>query len=236
MEFSKLSSVYFVLSFLGVASYWVGNVTLSIILRTLGLFVLLYEYWNHVKEENHLLFYLSILVVSVAEAFIIYGYEHHSIQIPTISLIIVYYWLNFFLLRKTTRENSIKYHRINWTILVLVLLLLAYLIFNFVGMMSEELVNTKPFVYASIFSFVLLCVHCIVIYFNKRSFRNFWLLLLATTIILAQSTLPLEALYFRSVYLKTIGFIAEILGHFFVLQYLITPEKEIVLQEGTEYL
>ncbi len=236
MEFSRLSSLYFIVNFLGLASYWIGNSPISIVLRSLGLGILLYEYWKHVKEENHLLFYLSILVVGVGEAFIIYGYENEHIQIPTILLFIIYYWLTFFLFKKTNRESTVKYNQINWTAFILILLLIGYLAISFVGMMYKEILDTLPFIIGSIISFVSLCIYCFVIYFNKRSFRNFWLVLFATTIILAQSTIPLEALYFHSIHIKTLGFVAEILGHYFVFQYLITPEQEIVLEKNSNYL
>ncbi len=236
MEFSKLSSLYFIVSFLGLASYWGDNMILSIVFRTLGLGVLLYHYWKHVKEENHLLFYLSIAFVAIGEALVIYGYQNEAVQVYLIISFITYYWLTFFLLRDTVRESTIKFSRINWTAFILFLLLIGYLAFNFISMMISEMMNTLPFVLGSLISFVSLCVYCLIIYFNKKSFRNFWLVLFVTTIILAQSTIPLEALYFNSVHLKTLGFVAEILGHYFVFQYLVTPENEIVLEQNNNYL
>ncbi len=236
MKFSKLSSWYFIISFLGLVAYWVGIIPASIAFRSIGLGVLLYQYWKIQKENSQLLFYLSIVVVAVGEAFIIYGYQHEAIQIPTTAMFIIYYWMTFFLLRETVRDNSIKYNRVNWTIFILVLILIGYLAISFVKMMFQEMQNSLPFIIGSIISFVSLSIYCLFIYFSKRSFRNFWLILLATTILLAQSTIPLEALYFRSIHLKTLGFVAEILGHYFVFQYLITPENEIVLETNDDYL
>lgn len=236
LKFPKLSSAYFIICFLGLVGYWIENIPLSIVFRSLGLLILLYYYWKHVKEENQLLFYLSIALVAVGEALIVYGFEHSEVQVPVILLFIGYYWCTIFLIKKTVREPKIKYKRINWAIFILVLLLIGYLAYNFVNMMFIEMGNTLLFVIGSILSFSALCVYSLLIYFSKRSFRNFWLLLLVTAIILAQSTVPLEAMYFSSVQLKTIGFVAEILSHYFVFQYLITPEDEIVLEDSANYL
>ena len=218
-----------------VACYlaWEGLLYESIVARVYGLFSLAFIYFLY-KGIKGWLFYLSLVFASCGEAFVILGFQKYELY--TFLCFITYYWLTFFVIKKNIRETNFSIRLSKIIPGAIVLLLIIYLITVIIQLISNEIQNTGYLAYISITSFLCLIIYMYLIFVNNRSFRNFWLLPAIAAFCIAQAVIPLEAMYYNSIFLKIIGFLAEISSHFFVLKFLISTEESLIVDDNEDYL
>jgi len=74
------------------------------------------------------------------------------------------------------------------------------------------------------------------VFMDAQNVRNLWLLLNLISFTIMFIMVPIEALMISSIYLQAIINVVTVASHFFIYQFLITPEYKLELKEETFYL
>ncbi|WP_010179505.1 hypothetical protein [Aquimarina agarilytica] len=205
----------------------------SIFVRFLSLISIGYVYYLY-KGTRQKLFYIALFIVAIGESLVVLGMQNYQLEI--MFAFTTYYWLIFFLLKKNTRNINFWSKRKLYIPSLITTVFLIYLTYVALSMVNEGYNDKVYKMLIPVGSFLILVMYMGLIYMDKRTVRNFWLLPAIASFILVQFLLPIEAFYYNSIYIKCLGFLIQIARHFFILKFLISTEDDVIGGYNKSYL
>lgn len=224
----KKQLLYVIYAFLGIAACVLASIDLlveSIILRWMGLFLIFVLYFKQ-KGIKGWIFYLATFFSGIGETYIILGFENYPSHV--ILPFFMYYWLMFFMIKKSAKSVKYKISLINVLTLIISTILVAYLVISVLALVVPKMKSGLYLTYLYAANFSLVIFYMGVLSLSKYSYRYIWLLFLMTSFIIATISVGLEAHYYPSEFLRQVIYIAEIISHIFLLKFLISSDKERV--------
>ncbi len=205
----------------------------AIFFRVISLFSVAYVFYLY-KKFRSILFYIALGFALVGESYVILGMKKYPLEVMV--FFFIYYWLLFFVIKSNVREVNLWRQK---KVLIPALISIAFIIYLFVvsyNMVKESYQDKAFLIYVSTFTFLFLIAYMGLVYINKMSLRNFWLVPAIVALVFIRFVFPMEAYYYNSPYFKCLGFLMQVARHFFILKYLISTEKEVVIGEKESYL
>jgi len=203
------------------------------IARVLGIGVLCVAFYIKRKWKSPL-FYSSLIFSTIGEVLIQYGKkDFHDLILIVFS---IYYWFIFFLVKRNIKEPKYKIKRDRLVPIIITVSFVFYLVISVFIFVFNEIANDLIFSIICIVAFLVAVFYMGFIYVNIRTVRNLWLLLAMIFFIVLYVGVPMEALLFPSNYLKGGIILVEVLSHFCIYKFLITPEYEIEPEDKSIYL
>lgn len=215
---------YFMIAIMACLLAFLDMQYLSIGFKWLSFFVLSAVYFN-LNQENDILFYLGIVFSGIAESMMVIGIENFQREVNI--CFSIYAWLIVFLLKNSV--NKIVFHIKKEKIIPFVIsaFLIIYLIFEVLHIISPELKNNIIYSYIFVASFLSMLFYIGILYISKHNRRYIWLLFLIISFVSSTLVGSLESLYYQNELIKQLVYIIEAASHFFLLKFLITPDKDI---------
>ncbi len=201
----------------------------SSIARVFGVVVLMHAFYVNSKWRSPL-FYISIFFSTILEVMIIYDAEDD--KYPFMVITFVYYWLIFFLIKKNIKAPSNKAVSRGSIPVIVTVLFVLYLVISVFVIIFKDIKNEYVFPVINTIVFLTVVFYMGYQYIAKKTIRNFWLLLTMISFIINFIVVILEAMVVSSIFLLGLIFIFEVASHYFIYNFLLTPENE--LAEGGE--
>ncbi len=202
-------------------------------LRVLGVASLVIAFYIQDKWSSPL-FYLSLIFSTIFETLVIYGGENYQNLFLTCSF--SYYWLTFFLIKRNIKEPRYKLYKDRLFPAILTVIFILYLVISVFVFVFEKIEDSYAFPIISTIAFLTVVFYMGFIYIASRTQRNFWILLVMIAFIVNFIIVIIDALVLESICLMALIFCFEVLSHYFIYRFLLTPEKEFTLNNTNQYL
>lgn len=205
----------------------------AIFVRVLGVLALCSAFYFK-RKWNSPLFYASLIFSTIGEVLVQLGSKsfHHILLVA----FTIYYWLVFFLIKRNVREPKYKIKSDRIVPIVITVSFIFYLVVSVFIFVFDSMVVDVIFPVICTVAFLVTVFYMGFIYISIRTTRNLWLLLAMMIFIICYASVPLEGLLFNSDYFKGFIILSEVLSHFFIYKFLVTPEHEIEPDDKTLYL
>ncbi len=205
----------------------------AIFFRVISLSSIAYVFYLY-KKFRSILFYIALVFALIGESYVMLGMKKYPLEVMV--FFFIYYWLLFFVIKSNVREVNFWKQK---KVLVSALISIAFIIYLFVvsyNMVIESYKDKAFLIYVSTFTFLFLIAYMGLVYINKMSLRNFWLVPAIVSLVFIRFIFPMEAYYYNSLYFKCLGLLVQVARHFFILKYLISAEKEVIIDNKESYL
>ena len=224
MKLSYLYGAYFLFGFIACVLLFFDIRFIAVVFRWLGLLIISVVYFKK-SEFNNLLFYFGIIFSGIAETFIVIDFLAFFKGICV--SFIIYAWAVIFLVKKSVHTIIYKINKEHIVPLVVSSVLVIYLIFAVLDIVTPRIQGNLTYGYLYIASLIILLFYLGIMYVSKHNKRYIWLLFLLISYISSNIIGSIDALYYHHDLLEQSGAIIQIASHFFLLKFLITPEENI---------
>ena len=196
----------------------------AIFFRSFCLLTLTLVYYK-CNRYNNIFFYLGILVSGFGEALLVLGFE----TFPTLVILcfIIYAWVLILMVKSNNINISYRIEKSKLVPLFISAGLVLYLLLSILALITPNLGDSIYYGYFFIFSFFVMAIYMSFNYMEEDSIRYIWLLLFMFIVVISIAITSLEAFYFSSELFSQIGYITQIVSHFFLLKFFITKDNEI---------
>lgn len=224
MKLNYLYVVYFLFGCLACLFAYCDLKAIAIGFKWLGLLLISVVYYQKAESKN-VLFYLGIIFSGIGETFILIDFLAFFKAINII--LIIYWWLLIFLLKNSV--GSIKYEIKKDFIIPLIVssMLIIYFTYAILGLVKPRIEPDLIYGYFYIASLLPLLFYVGILYISKHNQRYIWLLFLLVAFVGTNILTSIDVMFYENYLLEQIGYFMQILSHFFLLKFLITPDEEV---------